>query len=200
MALVAAAAAGARAYDTGQEYELRWDNGGLWGYTTFGPSGAGCWYGNDFDAATLGTAVTVNSIKWAGAPWPNTIWEGQRFALFAFAGAPGSMLWPTSGVPKYAVGTGSGWGWFTLDVGWRLAAGTTAFLAAAEQYYNYPNCDGFLMDNNPTFQGHTWVKMPGYPWNRRWANPRNYMMRAIVAVGYSGVAPASLGRVRALYH
>jgi hypothetical protein len=78
-------------------------------------------------------------------------------------------------------------------------------LAAQEQFYNYPNCDPFALDNNTTFRGHSWQYYEGSwaPYERS-TDPvyRNLMIRVWVEPGqeFHGVAPSSIGRVKALYY
>ena len=73
-----------------------------------------------------------------------------------------------------------------------------------EQRYNYPSCDPFCVDNNPTFRGHSWRRYGG-----TWAplEPtewpyRNNMLRVYVETGhtFAGVQTTSIGRVKALYY
>jgi hypothetical protein len=203
IASVCVMAASAAAED-GDLYELGYDNGvkalQLGWYT-----GAGSWVGNDFDISTLKTKHNiVREIKYFTSPnWPNGRYDGFRIALFEFSsGLPGARLWPATAEGRYVRPSGDE-GFNTYWVDYYL--NTTKFVAAVEQFYDYPNCDPYFCDGNPTFlarswqneEGKSWVPLAGkdpYPY-------RNLMLRVIVRTGFSdiGVTPVSLGRVKALY-
>ncbi len=179
--------------------ELKWDTGvPYWLVAWY--TGAGVWVGNDFNVATLKTYSGVKKIRmFSGPAWPNGRWDGFNLALYAFGGgAPGSRL---KG-PWWAKGNSTGYAWNDFNVSWVLPTGVTAFVPACEQLYNYPNCDPFLLDNSPIFKGHSWIYYQG-DWNQMntSGNPyRNLMLRVVVDNEQNpAVAPASLGRVKALY-
>lgn len=199
--VVATAAAGFG----GDLHELGYDNGSralqLAWYT-----GAGFWVGNDFDISTLKTTHNVlREMKYFTSPyWPNEVYDGFRIAVFEFStGVPGARLWPDGQQGRYVKPAG-GEGFKTFWVNYYLK--TNKFVAAVEQFYDFPNCDPYYCDTNPTFQGHSWQKEAGKPWAALVGlDPfpyRNLMLRAIVRIGYSeiGVTPTSLGRVKALYY
>lgn len=78
-------------------------------------------------------------------------------------------------------------------------------MAGMEQRYNYPNCDPFSVDDNPTFRGHSWWFYGG-TWGF-WIEPSfapyfNNMIRVYVETGHKfpGVQSTSIGRVKALYY
>ncbi len=182
------------------EYELKWDNGnvGYNAYWVFG--GRGCWLGNEFNVSTL-NATYVSRLKVMSAGFLiNGQWDGFRIALFGFSGSPGRMMWPESGVPMFVRGSGNGYVWCEFPVGWTLPGGTTALLAAQEQYYSYPHCDPYCFDNNATDLGRTWqTSPPSTGWNLFAAGTyRNLMLRVFVA-DTQEITPASLGRIKALY-
>jgi len=198
--LATAAAAG-----DGGLYELGYDTSSkalqLAWYT-----GAGYWVGNDFDISTLKTKHNiVREMKYFTSPtWPNNRYDGFRLALFEFSsGLPGAKLWPPGAEGRF-VKPGGTEGFKTFWVNYYLE--TTKFVAAVEQYYDYPNCDPYFCDGNPTFLAHSWQKEAETSWVPLVGkNPypyRNLMLRVIVRIGYSeiGVAPTSLGRVKALYY
>lgn len=88
---------------------------------------------------------------------------------------------------------------------WILPKRHYSFMAVMEQRYNYPNCDPFCVDDNPTFRGHSWVYYGG-TWGY-WIEPPhwpyiNHMIRVYVETGHTfpGVQPTSVGRVKALYY
>ncbi len=179
---------------------LKWDSGTP-KYFIAWYTGAGVWVGNDFDISTVRTYAGVKRVWLYSTPaWPNGQWDGWRLAIYKFAGgAPGSLLWG----PAWGKGTSGTYGWNPFDVNWVLPGGVRAFVPAFEQYYNYPNCDPFALDDNATFQGHSWLYYEG-----EWAalhtsvDPyRNLMLRVVVDDEQNpGVASASLGRVKALYY
>jgi hypothetical protein len=121
----------------------------------------------------------------------------MRFAIFSYKGVPGDIIWPVSGTPAYAVGSGAGWQWFDVPVNFELPLGMTSFLAGQEQYYNEGHADPWLCDTGPA-QGHTWVKWPPRHWEKQEDSLHNLMLRAVVSRD-SDVSPTSFGRVKALY-
>jgi len=202
--VVFTAAAPSAALDAGVQ-ELRYDTGvqalQLCWYT-----GLNSWVGNDFDLATLKTSHNVlqEFRFYTSNSWPNGSFDGFRLAVFAMSGgAPGAMLWPEGGAGRFVKPTGAP-GFKDFWVNYYLPAGQ--FLAAVEQYYNYPNCDPYYCDNNPTFLNRSWQRETGGPWERlAGLDPypyRNLMLRVTVFLDYAeqDVAPTSLGRVKALYY
>lgn len=182
--------------------ELSWDSGmGRWWLAWY--TGADTWVGNDFDVSTVKTYGGLKTMRvQLRYNWPNTQWDGGRIAVFAFGGGvPGSIMWPTSGSPLFVLPTGAT-GWKDFDVTWVLP-GTKKFMAGWEQFYNHPGCDPFLIDNNPTFMGHTWMYLQGSwaPFEASNIAPyRNLMLRMVVDNEQNpAVSPSSIGRVKALY-
>jgi hypothetical protein len=186
-------------------YELKHDNGAralqLAWYT-----GAGSWVGNGFDISTLKTEHNIIcEMKFFTSPyWPDNKFDGFRLAVFDLSsGMPGAKLWPEGHEGRYVKPAGSE-GFKNFWVNYYLK--TKKFVAAVEQYYDYPNCDPYFCDSNPTFLVRSWQKERGKPWQPlAGLQPypyRNLMLRVIVRVGYSeiGVTPTSLGRVKALYY
>jgi hypothetical protein len=186
--------------------ELMWDNGTRrWSIAWY--TGGGWWVGNDFDMTTVKTsyAKILKYKYYTRAGWPNEGWDGMRFAFYAVkGGVPGSMLWPTGGTPYFfkpnAVTGQHIWVEFNID--WTCPS--VKFVAAQEQFYNYPLCDPFSVDMNTTFRAHSWQYTEG-----QWAplttsvDPyRNLMIRVWVEPGqtFPGVEPSSVGRVKALYY
>ena len=177
--------------------ELKWDNGTALAFFA-NETGAGYWVGNHWDLSTISCYRTIIAVKiYSCIPWPNFRWDGLRLGIYAFAGGtPTSLLWG----PKYFKATLASEGWCDYSVGWTLPAGNKAFVAAAEQYYDFPNVDPFAVDNNTTFRGHSWECQTG-----RWVKLhgvgdfRNLMLRVVVS-NTPGETPMSLGRVKALYH
>ena len=188
--------------------ELMWDMG-RWRWALVWRTGAGAWVGNDFDVSTIktyGGVKTYRTYSWAS--WPNGRWDGFRIAIYSFGGGvPGSIMWPTSGSPKFVIATGD-LGWHDFDVSWVLP-GTKRFVAAQEQFYNSPDpgADPFMVDDNPTFVRHSWMYYGG-KWelfpeikNPPVAPYRNVMVRVLVDNAQNpAVAPTSIGRVKALYY
>jgi len=181
--------------------ELSWDNGTRqWNIAWY--TGTGAWVGNEFDLGTISTYRAIRKIKfYSRSNWPNAQWDGFHLGVFNFSGGiPGSMLWPTGGGGYFFKPTGlSGHVWVEINIGWTCPAVT--FVAAEGQYYNWPNCDPFAVDTNANFSGHSWEYYGG-SWSplSTAADPyRNLMLRVIVDDETLAVAPASLGRVKALY-
>lgn len=176
---------------TDTQYELKYDNGTL-GYvlTHFA---AGFWIGNDFDCSTL-AANNVKFIKIrSSGEWPNSRWDGFNIGLYDFtSGVPGTRIWG----PEYVTGTGRGYPWCDFDVGWTLPKGITKFVAAMGQCYNYPNGDPYCLDTGPP-QRRGWTYYQGI-W-QAFQSYSNLMLR-VVMQGDIGVAPTSVGRVKALYY
>jgi hypothetical protein len=188
------------AYD--DERELKWDSGARkWWLCWFYSSNT--WVGNDFDVSTISAYRGVKAIRVLSTPeWPNEAWDGFRFGIYDFTGAaPGSLIWPTWSGGFFYKFTGEE-GWKDVPVDWVLPRGVTAFVAAMEQAYNYPNADPHALDDNPTFVGHSWTCMRGEwrPYEMAGLYPyRNVMMRVVVS-NVLAVTPTSLGRVKALYY
>jgi hypothetical protein len=189
--------------------ELAWDTGTRrWSIIWY--TGAGSWVGNAFNTSTLtGKTLHVKILKfrlYSRADWPNSTWDGFRIGFYNVSGGvPGSLLWPTSGSGyffKPAPGTTSHV-WVECDINWTCPSNN--FLACEEQYYNNPTADPFGIDNNPTNLHHGWQYYGG-TWTEYDGNPetepyRNIMIRVQVETGQSfpGIAPTSMGRVKALY-
>jgi hypothetical protein len=183
--------------------ELKWDNGTRrWSMAWY--TGAGSWVGNDFNLSTISTYRAIEKVRfYSRSNWPNTGWDGFRVAIYDFKGAvPGSRLWPTASGGYFFKPSGlQGHIWVDIAIGWTCTS--TAFVAAVEQFYNYPYCDPFALDTNPTFRGHSWRYYQGSwsPYESSSVGPyRNVMIRAVVNNITLGVAPQSLGRVKALYY
>lgn len=177
--------------------ELSWDNGTRrWSIAWI--TGAGVWVGNDFDISTISEYRTVESMRvYSGPAWPNGRWDGFRLGIYSFTSVPGSLLWG----PKSVIGTTSSYGWNNFTVNWTLPASNTAFAAAIEQYYNYPNVDPHAVDSNSTFLRHSWFYFGG-SW-RPYTNSVGYynlMLRVIVNNDTVAVSPTSVGRVKALFY
>jgi hypothetical protein len=201
LAITAALAAAAA---QGELYELKYDTGAqalqLGWYT-----GAGRWVGNAFDVSTLKTKHNiVREMKFYTSPyWPDNQFNGFRLALFDFsAGRPGAKLWPAEEGRFVKPGGTEGFKTFWVD----YYISQNKFVAAVEQFYDYPNCDPYFCDTNPTFLNYSWQKDGPAAWVPLVGHSsypyRNLMLRVIFRTGFSdiGVAPTSLGRVKALYY
>jgi hypothetical protein len=131
-----------------------------------------------------------------GGPNENEEWDGFRIAIFDFEDAvPGKILWPTNGEPLWVrPEIGSYCGWYDFRVDWM--GPWNVFLAAVEQYYDPPNCDAVSFDAGSWQSEHTWYAVDG-AW-MRFDQGTNLMLR-VQAELQGGVAPSSLGRVKALY-
>ncbi len=183
--------------------ELKWDSGGA-SWLIAWLSGAGVWVGNDFDISTVKTYPYVEKVRLYSTPtWPNGSWDGFYLAIYSFAGnVPGSIMWPGGGRGRFVRGTTNGYGWQAFGVNWALPSGVRKFAAAVEQFYDYPNCDPHIVDDNPTFRQHSWAYYQG-SWNplTNKTGYYNLMLRVIVDNDHNpAVEPASVGRVKALYY
>jgi hypothetical protein len=190
--------------------ELQWDNGLRRWSVCWRQGEQNAWVANDFDVATLKTtyAKILKYKYYTRGAWPNEGWEGMRFAFYGFrGGVPGSMLWPTSGDPYFFKPNNSNIQshiWVEFDVDWTCPS--VRFVAAQEQFYDYPYCDPFSLDNNTDFVGHTWRYYQGiweaFPEYPNLTPYRNAMIRVWVEPGqeFPGVTPSSIGRVKALYY
>ncbi len=171
--------------------ELKWDDGtptNRWAWYT----GADAWIAQEFDISTISSYNYVRYIRfYAYGNWPNGIYEGGRIAIYSFSGgSPGSILWG----PEYRPNTGDGWN--DLDVWWSLGT-VTNFMTAWNQFYNYPNCDGWCVAGGTT--AHAWYYYNGWSHGSSQFG-RTFMIRAVVDDEHpAAVAPSSLGRVKALY-
>ncbi len=185
--------------------ELKWDTGTRrWSVSWY--TGRDYWVGNDFDVSTLkwSRAAILKFRFYTRGAWPNGRWDGVRLGIYNFSTVPGSLLWPTAGggyffVPNAPI---QGHIWVECDINWTCPS--AAFVAAEEQYYNYPTNDPFSLDNNPTFRGHSWERS-GSSWQPfpEYSNLRPYrnvMIRVVVDDETVSVAPTSLGRVKAIYY
>ncbi len=189
----------------GSTLELAWDNGTRMYHVAWGTLAQGRLVGNDFGTSTLKTShVKILKLKfYTSDVWPNYGWEGFYLSVYAFRGGmPNEKLWPSSGRGYFFKPSGvHGHVWVECPINWICP--TMAFVAAQEQWFFYPNCDPFCLDTNPTYKTHSWI----YIFNN-WSGMnllvpyQNLMFRALVETGYEfpGVAPTSLGRVKALYY
>ncbi len=186
--------------------ELKWDNGTRrWSVAWY--TGGDSWIGNDFTAATLKTSYAriIKFKMYTRNDWPNEGWDGFRIGFFNFrGGVPGSMLWPTGGSGYFFMpSAGAGHVWVECNIDWICP--TVAFVAAEEQFYNYPTCDPWSVDNNTSFLKHSWQYYQGQwgPITGENISPYfNAMIRVWIEPGieFPGVAPSSIGRVKALYY
>ncbi len=127
--------------------------------------------------------------------WPNQQWDGFRIAIFDYkAGVPGEIIWPANGEPQW-VRPEIGYlaGWYDFSVEWIPSSYT--FVAAWEQFYDLPDCDAASFDTGAWQSEHSW-----YKYDDDWAkvDGTNLMLRVRADI-VGDVAPASLGRIKALY-
>jgi hypothetical protein len=181
------------------QVELGYDNGTR-KYLRIWSPGKDSWFGNDYDITMISDYRDIVRVRVFSDPnWPNPGWAGFNVGIFAFSGGqPGSLLWG----PKFHKPLRRTPGWVSFSVDWVLPASDNAFVAAMEQFYEYPpNADPHAVDTNPTFIGHSWrfvedkwgplTYQDGY---------QNLMLRVVVRKVNVSVAPTSLGRVKALYY
>jgi hypothetical protein len=184
----------------GAEYELKWDTG-VWGGSSAYANGKDLWWGNDFGVSTLKGDWRIKDVRVYCSQWPNGRFDGFRIALFELVGStPGNIIWPPGGTPRWVKPTGPRQKlWCAFGVNWALPRDNVRFLAAVEQFYNYPNCDPVSHDDAfQRGQGHSWIKLNG-----RWINydkeHENIMLRVVV-IEATAVTPISFGKVKAVYH
>jgi hypothetical protein len=72
---------------------------------------------------------------------------------------------------------------------------TNSFVAAWEQFYDSPECDAASFDDGGWHCEHSWYGYDGL-WSK--LDAANFMLRVRADI-IGAVAPASLGRVKALY-
>jgi hypothetical protein len=185
--------------------ELKWDNGTRrWSIAWY--TGSGAWVGNDFTVTTLKTSyVKILKFKmYTRDNWPNQVWDGFRIGFYNFGGGvPGSLIWPTAGGGYFFKPSGAnGHVWVECDINWTCPS--LKFVACEDQFYNWPNCDPFAVDNNTTFLRHSWEYYGGTwgPLSTSGDPYQNLMVRLWVETGqeFPGVSPSSIGRVKALYY
>ncbi len=162
--------------------ELKWDSGSP-GYYIQWYTGSGAWVMNQFDTATISGYNHVDSVRFY-AQSPGT----GRIKV-----ASGSQVWG----PEFRTCTAAGWN--ELSVDWTLPGGATDLGVYWEQFYNYPSGLGFYLDGQNGTGSHSWYYYNGwYPITSLGYGNRAVLLRAVVS-NNSGVAPSSLGRVKALY-
>jgi hypothetical protein len=156
-------------------------------------TGADSWVGNDFDLTTIGSWYVIHKARfyqWPG--WPNGSYEGYRAGIYSFTGGiPGSLLWG----PTWMAHTGGAWNEWP-NINYWLPGGATQFMMCGEQYYNYPSCDNASIAGQAG--GHSWYYFNGWSKLTDLGYGDGLMLRCTVMC--TDVTPASLGRVKALYH
>lgn len=186
----------------GATHELRWDNDVL-RYCVAFQHGRNTWAGIDYDTSTLKTTKWRLARVRANLGWgENERWDGMRLAIYNMSGGkPAEIIWPKSGTPKFVKGYGTPEplaAWCEFPVGFELPS--PKFVVALEQYRDWPLCDMYGVGYGLGYaEKHVWLNH----WNAGWAHTEIgvWMLRAIVAGPTNvGVAPSSLGRVKALYY
>ncbi|MGD8718622.1 MAG: hypothetical protein PVH29_07345 [Candidatus Zixiibacteriota bacterium] len=187
---------GALPEDEDTVVELKWDNGTR-SYSMAYYTGANAWVANDFDLRQLRDYTRITRMLVYTSPdWPNGAWDGFNIGLYSLSGGvPASLIWG----PKFVKPGLSSAGWANFSVAWTLPPGTLRFAAAMEQFYNYPNADAHTLDNNPTFQEHSWMYSGSWTAYSSSTGYDNVMIRVRVSDAYVGMEPASMGRVKAMY-
>jgi hypothetical protein len=85
-------------------------------------------------------------------------------------------------------------GWYDFSVEWYPPSNT--FVAAWEQFYDLPDCDAASFDAGAWQSDHSWARR-----DENWVRVEGTNLMLRVRADLVGkVAPASLGRVKALYH
>jgi hypothetical protein len=200
--IIAASVAAAADYDAsgpgGGEAEVLPGDGSTWlSWDNGTPSGTNQtlsgWVGHEFDVSTLGNYTHVNRFRMYMRAWPNRSWDGGQIGICAFSGGvPGSILWG----PEFVVPNKEGWNNFNADC---FLGSRTKFLAFWDRYYNSSDGDTLCFDTGPAQAG-VWQYYGG-AWAPSTAVNANLMLRVRVDdENNPAVAPASIGRVKALYH
>jgi len=184
------------------EYELQWDNG-VFRYCISYGRGEKTWAGIDFDTATLKTTTwRLKRVRANLGYGQNESWDGMRLAIYNMVeGKPAEIIWPKTGKPKFVMPYGIPRliaTWCEFPISYDLPK--PKFVVALEQYYNPPFCDTFGAGYGRSFaEKHTWLNHWGAGWAR--LSDAVWMFRAVVEGPTNiGVAPTSLGRVKALYY
>ena len=167
---------------------LSWDNGTA-SATNVTMSG---WIGHGFDVSTLEDYTYVNKFRMYMRAWPNRSWDGGRIGVCGFqGGVPGSLLWG----PEFVMPAQQGWNDFDAAC---FLGSQTKFIAFWDQVYAYPNGDTLCFDTGPERVG-KWVYIRG-AWSPYTGAEGNLMLRVRVDDKHNpAVAPASIGRVKALF-
>ncbi len=167
---------------------LYWDNGKPNNINVTLPG----WAGYDFDVSTLENYTYVSRFRMYMRAWPNRRWDGGRIGIFTFSGGiPGSLLWG----PRFVMPAQEGWNDFEADC---FLGSRRKFLAFWDQFYNYPNGDTLCFDTGPA-RALKWVYRNGI-WGPLGDPNANMMLRVQVDDEHNpAVAPASIGRVKALF-
>jgi len=167
---------------------LYWDNGKPSGTNVTLPE----WVGHAFDVSTLENYSYVRRFRMYMRAWPNRRWDGGRIGIYSFAGGvPASLLWG----PHFVTPKQEGWNVFEADY---FLGSRTKFLACWDQFYNYPNGDTLCFDTGPA-RTQKWIYYGG-SWGPYHGVEANLMLRVQVDDEHNpGVAPASVGRVKALF-
>lgn len=167
---------------------LSWDNGTPNNINVTLPG----WIGHEFDVSTLENYSYVNKFRMYMRAWPNRRWDGGRIGIYGVSGGvPGSLLWG----PSFVTPTREGWNDFDVDY---FLGSRPRFLAFWDHVYNYPNGDTLCFDTGPA-RSHLWMYYGG-TWGPYTGVEANLMLRVRVDDEHNpAVAPASIGRVKALY-
>lgn len=187
------------------QIEISYDSGIPYVIVAF-QNGVDMWVGNDFDTSGYGTGYPrIDSIRWyCYDAWPPPAgFDGSYLAIYDYvSGTPADIIWPIDGNPMWVVPSDNGFRDFTVD--WQTT--THTFVAANNQYNDYPNCDPFLTDDNLTDQNHSWVAS-GSNWQRFKDNANlqettggynNLMLRMLITPS-SEIESNSLGNIKAMY-
>jgi hypothetical protein len=180
--------------------ELKWDSG-KWGNGFCWWTGWQRYVGNDFDISLFPAYRTVKTGRLYSTPrWPNERWDGFRMYLYSLSGGrPASVIWG----PFFYIGSGYGFTWCDIPIGYVLPPGQDEFVAVMEQVYYFPYCDPFFADDNTGDMGHSWAKKRGYSWdwfkNFFGMSYPNLMLRVVMESSGVSIRPTSLGRVKALF-
>jgi hypothetical protein len=179
--------------------ELSHDNGYISSAYGYQSSGSGAYIGVQYFSPS-GNPWYLSGIKyyvWQG--WPDSIFQGFGVACWKFEnGAPGAIVWPSSGDPIYNPNTGGNWIIQDVNPNLNLLINCPeGFLVGIEQIYDYPAFDAFGIDNTGAIP-YDWAHPSGGVWDE--APYGKGSARAFVNdIGNPGVETTTIGQVKALY-
>lgn len=180
-------------------YELSIDNGiptYQWVYTN-----GGSYVAVDY---TIVSSSYLTGIKYAvSTTWPDSTMQGYGVCAWSMGGgAPGSIIWPTNGIPIYnpnSSGTpgdpGPGFKWVIQSVSPSFALPSTQFLVGINFRYTYPSDDAIATDGTGAGP-HDWGCDSG-GWMM--ASYGKNMIRAQLVMIMPGMECGTLGAIRVMY-
>jgi len=137
---------------------------------------------------------------YVGNPPGYTSWDGFQLEIWdwydsSFPEAPGKRVWGPEAF-TYNLANPHGWVTYTeVNYEWKS---TQPFLLLAKQRDGYPNCDSIYCDASRTTPNPNWSYFI-HKWYPFVVLNGDFLFRVYYGASHPGVAPTSLGRIRALY-